>query len=165
MINITQIILGIFARAADWLKFKSPRWWALVGTMFVAVETLLLSGVLPFADKIPVGVTELLIGIALIFTNSSSSDLATETPAESQSVGTILDTLLAKGIEKVKAGNMTVFAYLQVLFGALKFYIMSDPTLDWPQLVVNAVLSVAMLFTIPRTKPILVKLGYLKAAA
>ena len=165
MINITQIVLGVFARAADWLKFKSPRWWAVVGALFVAIETLLLSGLLPFADKIPVMVTEILVGIALIFTNSSSSDLANGLLPTNQSVGTVLDTLLAKGIEKVKAGNMTVFAYLQILFGALKFYIMSDPTLDWPQLLVNAVLSVAMLFTIPRTKPILAKLGFLKAAA
>lgn len=164
MINIPAIIAGLVARFLDALKFKSQRTWAIVGALVVTVETVLLSKVLPFADQIPVIVVETVVAIAAIFLNSSSFTLATsQVPTSGETVGDFINRQLAIVIEKFKAGSLTAFTAIQALFVGFKFYIISDPTLTWPDSVINVALSVAMLFLTPKTKPVLAKLGFTKA--
>lgn len=163
MINIAEILVTTFAKALDYLKFNKPRYWALVGALIIAIEQLLLSGTLPFADKIPTLVVEVFIGLSAILLNTSSSTIPKVTINSDGSIGSLIDSLLAGLVEKLKAGNLTVFNIMQILFVSIKFYIISDTTLNLPALVLNGVISLAMLFTIPRTKPVLAKMGVLPA--
>lgn len=164
MINIPAIVAGLVARFLDALKFKSQRTWALVGALVISIESILLSRILPFADQIPVFVVETVVAIAAIFLNSSSFTLATsQVPASGETVGDFINRQLAIAIEKFKAGSLTAFAVIQALFVGFKFYIISDPTLTWPDSVINIALSIAMLFFTPKTKPVLAKLGFIKA--
>ena len=155
MINIPSLIAGFVARFLDALKFKSQRWWAITGALVIAIENVLLARILPFADQIPSLVIETVVAIAAIFINSKSFTLATSNVPAGESIGDFVNRQLAILIEKFKAGSLTSFAAIQALFLGFKFYIVADTTLTWPDTVINILLSVAMLFLTPRTKPII----------
>lgn len=163
MINIPSLIAGAVAKLLDTLKIQNPRIFAIVGAVVIALENTILSGILPFSDKIPVIVTETIVLIAAIFLNGRSFTLSTAAPAEGTTVGTWLDQQLAILIEKFKAGSLTAFTVIQIVFAGFKFYVITDPTLDWGQVTINVVLSFLMLFTAPKTKPILAKMAESKA--
>ena len=155
MINIPSLIAGFVARFLDALKFKSQRWWAITGALVIAIENVLLARILPFADQIPSLVIETVVAIAAIFINSKSFTLATANVPAGESIGDFVNRQLAILIEKFKAGSLTSFAAIQALFLGFKFNIVADTTLTWPDTVINILLSVAMLFLTPRTKPII----------
>lgn len=157
MINIPQIIAGIVAKLLDGLKFDSPRIFAIVGAFIIAIENVLLSGILPFAAQIPAIVVETVVVIAAYFLNSSSFNLAAATPVPGQTVGSWLDQQAAILVEKFKQNSLTSFTAIQALFAGFKFYILTDTSLTWDMVLINGVLSFIMLFTAPRTKPILAK--------
>lgn len=156
---IVNVILAAIAKFLDAFKFSQPRYWAIFGAIFVAAEAILLSGILKF--PVPVYATEIIVGVALYFNNSSSSNIVTMS-ADGKSAGSLLDEILAKFVEQLKTNNVAWYTVLQSIFISAKFYITADPTLTLPQLAFNSILSISMLFTVPRTKPILAKMGWLK---
>lgn len=161
MINLAQIIKNLIISMLDTFKSKYPRYWALIGSVFIAIETLLLTGVLPFADKIPLVVTEVIVGVVLYLTGSSTTKqmLDVDLGVTGGSVGEVLDRFLAKIVEQFKVGNLNAYSAIGAILGGFKFYLLNDPTLGWPELVVNGLLSLALLFTVPRTKPTLIRAG------
>lgn len=163
MINIPSLIAGFVARFLDALKFKSQRWWAITGAIVITIENVLLAKILPFSDQIPAIAVETVVAIAAIFINSKSFTLANVTPASDETIGGFINRQLAILIEKFKTGSLTAFAAIQALFIGFKFYIVADTTLTWPDTVINILLSLAMLFIGPKTKPVLAKLGFIKS--
>lgn len=163
MINIAQIIAGISAQFLDSLKVSNQRLFAIIGGIIIALETALLSGAIPGTEKIPVVIVETIVAIAGIFLNGRSFTLATATPVEGQGFGDFVNQQLAVLIEKFKTNSLTSFAVVQSVFVGFKFYISTDETLTWPTLIVNGILSFLMLFTAPKTKPILAKVAESKS--
>lgn len=162
MINIPQLIAGFVARFLDALKIDNQRWFAAIGSFIVAIESILLSNVLPFA--VPTLVVETVVAIAALFINSRSFNLATgAVPVNNESLGSWLDKQLALLVEKFKANSLTAFAIVQATFIGLKFYLVTDTNLGLPALATNLILSIIMLFTAPRTKPIISNLEAKKA--
>lgn len=160
MINLAEIIKSALITLIDQLKFNKPRYWAILGAFLITAEALLLSGIFTWADKIPTVAYEVLIGLVLYFNNTSTTAqmIAIESGDKGGTLGEIMDKLLAKVVEQFKAGNMTAWTAVASILGGFKFYLLQDPTLNWPELVVNGLLSLALLFAVPRTKPQLIKL-------
>jgi hypothetical protein len=161
MINLSEIIAGIVAKFLDALKTPRPRLWAILASFVIAAEQLLLSNVFPFTEKIPVMVTEIVVAIAAVLLNSASFEMASVaksgTPAGG--IGAWIEQQLALLIDKFKAGSLTAFTVFQIVFTGFKFYIISDPTLNLPETIVNLILSVIMLVLAPRTRPILAEIA------
>lgn len=157
MINLSEIIAGIVAKFLDALKTPRPRFWAILASIVIAAEQLLLSKAFPFTEKVPIMVTEIVVAIAAVLLNSASFEMANlaKSGAPSGGIGAWIEQQLALLIDKFKTGSLTAFAVIQVIFTGFKFYIISDPTLNLPETIINLILSVIMLVLAPKTRPII----------
>lgn len=160
--NVSQLIASTIIKFMDQIKAK-PSIWLAIGILFITMEQVLLTGLLPF--QIPTIVSEVVFAVALSLTNATTTfylspkkiDLSVlQTLPDGKTFGGTIDQLIAALVEKLKAGNMTVYSVLVVIFGGLKFYLLHGQVpATVPEFVVNGLLSLALLFVVPRTKPIL----------
>lgn len=154
MINISSIIAGIVAQFLDKLKISSPRLFAIIGAVVIALEAAILSGVSPITAKIPVVALEIFVAIVGLFANSRSFTLATTIPSTTESFGDFVNRQIAVLVEKFKTSSLTGFAAIQSVLIGFKFYLTSDTTLTWDLTLINGILSAILFFTAPKTRAI-----------